>query len=145
MVPCAPTPGAKRGAFAAARSNPRRSTASPTVAPTTMPTLPSWPRDRAASLSAVTPATIDPATVPAAFAVDVPAAFPVDVPAPSPLDVASVRARCTTGPSGLEVNARTKTPRPVCAARSSAGRRDPYPRYGLTVIVSAASGEPSPR
>ena len=45
---------------------------------------------------------------------------------------------CTEAPSGLEVSARTNTPRPYSAARSRAGRSDSKPRYGLRVTESAA-------
>ncbi len=47
------------------------------------------------------------------------------------------------GTSGLEVAASTNTPRPVPAARSSAGASEPKPRYGETVTASEHSGEPS--
>ena len=53
------------------------------------------------ALSRATPATTEAATV-----------------APSRV------ACCTEGPSGLDVRVSTKTPRPVVAARSSAGRSD---------------------
>ena len=49
-------------------------------------------------------------------------------------------ARWTCAPSGFEVRARTNTPEPFAAARSSIGRSEPNPRYGLTVIASAKPG-----
>jgi hypothetical protein len=63
VPPCAPTPGARKGPPIPARSRPNRSTASPTVAPTTSPTEPSSPRAAASALSAVAPATTCPATL----------------------------------------------------------------------------------
>ena len=39
-------------------------------------------------------------------------------------------ARCTAGPSGLEVSASTNTPRPFAYATSSSGRSDPNPGTG---------------
>ena len=49
----------------------------------------------------------------------------------------------TAAPSGLEVSARTNTPRPVLGSESSGRPSDSKPRYGRQVTASAASGEPS--
>ena len=54
-----------------------------------------------------------------------------------------VVASCTPAPSGLDVRASTKTPRPPCRAASIAGDSEPNPRYGETVTASAHSGDRS--
>ena len=87
-------PGRPRPVRAAGRRRPARSsssswTAVPTVAPTTSPTLPSSPARAAAAFSAAADVTMLSATL-----------------------VSRSRACCTLRPSGLEVSARTKTPRP---------------------------------
>ena len=55
-----------------------------------------------------------------------------DTAASSTTDCATVRAplsaRWTLAPSGLEVAASTKTPRPLAAARSRSGCSEPNPR-----------------
>ena len=48
-------------------------------------------------------------------------------------------------PSGFEVSANTKTPRPNVAATSSMGRKEPKPRYGLAVTASAHNGDAGSR
>src|SRR5215217_6619689 len=109
--PCAPTPGTRTGPWRSLRSG-----GSVSVAPTTTPTDPG--SGSAVLLTAAAASTIDCATV-----------------------RPSTSARCTEAPSGLEVAASTKTPRPCDAAVSRIGCSEPKPKYGETVTASAASGD----
>src|SRR5699024_9744408 len=113
-APCAPTPGASSGPLTPTRSVPVPWAAAPMVAPTTRPTD---PNGSAPTLSSPADAAIDAATV--------------VVPAPAPR-----RACCTDAPSGFDVRHRTKRPRPVAVASSTAGASEPKPRNGDTVSAS---------
>ena len=102
VPPWAPKPGASTGVAAATRSRPRSSTASPTVAPMTSPTCPSSPRRAPRRCRQRAPSTID--------GCDGATAEHGVLDAARPRGWTSGRGR--------------STPRPVCSARSMAGRSD---------------------
>ena len=113
VPPWAPTPGARNGPLRPLRS----AAASPMVAPTTTPKEPSGRASalRAASSSMTVWATVRPSAV---------------------ARVLDLRA--------LRVGGQREHEDPgavACGERRTPARSEPTPRYGLTVIASAASGD----